>query len=255
MDVHFVAGLTAGAATTLVTHPLDVAKIRLQLHQVLLRTLFAQLLVRDWYRGVTPNLIGNVTAWGMYFGMYEQYKRVLMPRLPLDPAAYMALSWCAGLTTLVITNPIWVIKTRMLGGDRHRLAVRLVADMIRTEGVTSLWKGLVPLLFSVGQALLQFTIYDHGKVWVKGRRDTNTTTEHVYLLAFSKVVAMTLMYPAQVIKARLQYSKTRSSLATVIRQVAHERAFYSGISANLVRVVPATTVTFVVYEKTKAYLS
>lgn len=256
MDVNFVAGLAAGAATTVVNHPLDVVKVKLQLHRQPLRALLLLLSWRDYTRGIGPNLVGNIAAWGMYFGVYEYLKPVTRRYTPLDTALYVALLTMAGILTLVVTNPIWVIKTRMLGGDRHRSLLSLVRDMLRNEGVLSLWKGLVPLLFLVGQALLQFTIYDHGKQWVQRRshRQQNTTYEHVYLLAGSKVAAMTIMYPAQVVKLRLQYQKVPTKVATVVKQVAAERAFYLGLSANIVRVVPATTVTFVVFELVKRWL-
>lgn len=256
MDVNFVAGLTAGAATTVVNHPLDVVKVKLQLHRQPLRHLLSLLSWADYTRGIVPNLVGNVAAWGMYFGVYEYLKPVTKQYTPLDTASYVVLLTIAGVSTLVVTNPIWVIKTRMLGGDRHRHMLGLIKDMVVNEGVLSLWKGLVPLLFLVGQALLQFTIYDHGKKWVQRQhhRLQNTTYEHVYLLAGSKVAAMTIMYPAQVVKLRLQYQKVATLMMQVVKQVAAERAFYLGLSANLVRVVPATTVTFVVFELVKKWL-
>lgn len=255
MDTNYIAGVCAGAATTIVNHPLDVIKIRLQLHKEPLRILLSQLSLRDYYRGVLPNLIGNISSWGMYFGMYELLKPWISKYTTSSTVVYLGLLMLAGVSTLVITNPIWVVKTRMLGGDHHRSMVKLVLDMINNEGITSLWKGMVPLLFSVGQALLQFTFYDHGKQWVKTTDRENTTTEHVYLLAASKVAAMVIMYPAQVVKARLQYQKESKRMVDIIREAWTQRAFYLGLSANIVRVVPATVTTFVVYERVKAFLA
>lgn len=68
------------------------------------------------------------------------------------------------------------------------------------------------------------------------------------------------MYPTQVIKSRLQNSHQSS---TTILQVTRNlyfnegglRAFYKGLSANIVRVVPATCITFVVYEHVKRILT
>ena len=69
-----IAGLSAGFCTTIVTHPLDVIKIRLQLseHSSLVSTIRS--LHGSYYRGIMPNLIGNISAWGLYFSLYGEFK-------------------------------------------------------------------------------------------------------------------------------------------------------------------------------------
>ena len=66
------------------------------------------------------------------------------------------------------------------------------------------------------------------------------------------------MYPTQVVRARLQNSHKKSTISTVVRELYSDRrltSFYRGLSANIIRVVPATCITFVVYEKVKRALS
>jgi len=86
----------------------------------------------------------------------------------------------------------------------------------------------------------------------------NTGT--VLLAIASKMVAGSATYPYQVIRSRLQTydaEKIYGSAANVVRKVWKEegvQGFYKGLGPNLVRILPSTCVTFLVYENTKYYL-
>jgi solute carrier family 25 folate transporter 32 len=56
-----IAGFAAGAAATLVLHPMDLLKTRLQLSRSSLSSIFSTLNqsgMQAYYRGVSPNLAG-----------------------------------------------------------------------------------------------------------------------------------------------------------------------------------------------------
>jgi solute carrier family 25 folate transporter 32 len=90
-----LAGMGAGALSTMVSHPLDVIKTRLQgtlsscistfivdesirdrQHPILGKArrlsvgLYRQSGLRAFYRGLTPNMAGAVASWGIYFWWY-----------------------------------------------------------------------------------------------------------------------------------------------------------------------------------------
>lgn len=98
-----IAGFVAGVASTLVAHPLDLIKTRLQgnvipkgfyavptdSQSIVSRDSSPRLgsslrIVRDiarseglfsgFYRGLTPNVLGNSVSWGLYFLWYGQLK-------------------------------------------------------------------------------------------------------------------------------------------------------------------------------------
>ena len=70
----------------------------------------------------------------------------------------------------------------------------------------------------------------------------------------SKVAAILATYPYQVVRSRIQNHATSHiypNIPTCIRLTyAQEglRGFYKGLAPNLVRILPGTCVTFVVYE-------
>lgn len=287
-----IAGLSAGFATTIVGHPLDLIKVRLQLNHTQLSQVSsiiqvvqqinndgkqayklaksgtqASHILRQYYRGITPNLIGNISAWGLYFTLYSEFK--LLVRTPSDTTTYFTASAMAGISTSILTNPIWVLKTRILGTTRsHQNAYSSVFDgirkMLRIEGISSFWRGTVPSVFLVFQGSLQFTFYDHIKDFIrKDNYESATeyklsTFEYMYALMVSKIFSMVVMYPSQVVRARLQVSQKKVSISSVVGELWKEgrwAGFYKGIIANVVRVLPATAVTFVVYESVRDYVA
>lgn len=304
-QVETLAGLSAGFATTTLTHPLDVIKIRLQLSSKVNTQPFQSLrlvinninsnatisfnnrmtsslpfknhkavhLIQQYYRGIVPNLAGNIAGWGLYFMLYAEFKKLI--QTPQNTLNYFASSTLAGLSTSLLTNPIWVLKTRILGtlkgeANSYRSVMDGVMTIYRKEGLMTFCKGSIPSMVLVFQASLQFTLYDHLKNHLLSIRPRIqnpskrylTTAEFIYASAVSKVVSMTVMYPMQVVKTRLQtynMDNEKRSISLVCKTVWNNegglKGFYKGISVNMIRVVPATCITFVVYETVKQRLS
>ncbi|KAI5959731.1 FLX1 [Candida pseudojiufengensis] len=311
-QIETLSGLAAGFTTTIVTHPLDVLKIRLQLNHNKLelrskpfqsvieiirqlnkdarsstylnlkhqrcKTPFPMNYLAQYYRGLTPNLIGNISAWGLYFSLYAEFKKNL--NLRNQSINYFLSSTLAGISTSILTNPIWVLKTRILSSSKttenaYKSTIDGIKQMLNQEGILSFWKGCIPSMFQVFQASLQITIYDNLKNYIVSKKDKNlhsnhhelhmlTTWQYLYTSAVSKIISTLIFYPTQVVKSRLQnYRSTieiskKISISSVIKDLYFKEggisAFYKGLSANILRVLPATCITFVVYENVKKWL-
>lgn len=68
------------------------------------------------YRGVTPNVWGAGSAWGLYFLFYNSLKTKWQggdTKKDLGPMGHMTIAAEAGVLTLIVTNPLWVVKTRL----------------------------------------------------------------------------------------------------------------------------------------------
>ncbi|OBA23893.1 mitochondrial carrier [Metschnikowia bicuspidata var. bicuspidata NRRL YB-4993] len=293
-QIEVVSGLFAGFSNTIVTQPLDLLKVRLQLSTKatsqpfeLLRFVIRQIhqdasmahkahngkrpfslfLAQQYYRGVGPNLFGNVSAWSLYFTLYAEFKRIMANNE--GDVSYFGASALAGATLAVITNPIWLLKTRILSTsgqqeNSYRSLFDGVKQVIRKEGVLTLWKGTVPSLFLVLQASLQFSFYDHTKDYLMralGSEDLSAS-QFIFASVMSKITSMSLLYPTQVIRSRIQSynpnNENRDIVGVTKKIWASERrlkGFYRGLSTNLIRVLPSTCITFLTYETTKKYLA
>ncbi|OJJ69245.1 hypothetical protein ASPBRDRAFT_132622 [Aspergillus brasiliensis CBS 101740] len=302
--VETVAGFTAGIASTLCLHPLDLIKTRLQVDRLspsrvggsvpVIREIFQnEGGIKAFYRGLTPNLVGNSTSWALYFLCYGNIKGVMRTwrsgsqDQALTSADYFLASGSAGMLTSALTNPIWVIKTRMLStGSQSPGAYASFTtgakEILRSEGISGFYRGLVPALFGVSHGALQFMAYEQLKLY-RSRMAPSAGTSVIrrassssdaarsgirelgnvdlfVISSLSKLFAGCVTYPYQVLRSRLQtydahlvYSGVRDAVAQIWAREG-VTGFYKGLGPNLLRVLPSTWVTFLVYENTRAYL-
>ena len=133
----------------------------------------------------------------------------------LQTRDYFLASGLAGCITALCTNPIWVIKTRMLssGGNTPGAYTGMIqgwSEIVRgKEGVSGLYRGLIPSLFGVSHGAVQFALYELLKQTNRSRKkeegdEKPSNASTVLFSTLSKTVAVGLTYPYQVIRARLQ---------------------------------------------------
>ena len=303
-SIEFAAGLSAGLISTLTVHPLDIIKTRLQsMHPSHPSAVDANFLspvdststnrlgtslrvlrgiIHDegptrfsaLYRGLTPNLVGNSVGWALYFLWYRQAQDIIRslrnyaPDAQLSSLDYLGASAASGVLSALFTNPIWVIKTRMLSTSalQHGAYPSMVAGLRsiwRREGGRGYFHGWVPTLAGVSHGALYFVAYERLKnERRRARGDTQLTNlDTIVTSTASKVFAGGLTYPHQLIRARMQMYhpgdptlRPASGVTTVIKQVWRQEGFlgfYKGLGPSLLRVVPSTCVTFLIYENVR----
>jgi solute carrier family 25 folate transporter 32 len=161
------AGIVAGFVSSLTMHPLDVVTTRMQAqdsrssnYKNVLESVMSIARkegVRRLYAGVVPNIVGSMTNWGLYFYGYNYARNQARAYLnkernpntmdaPRELGAAMNLM-CAtaiGCISAVITQPIWLTKTRMQLQDTSKIQYRSMSHCLFTvaqqEGFRSLFK-------------------------------------------------------------------------------------------------------------------
>jgi solute carrier family 25 (mitochondrial folate transporter), member 32 len=209
---HLIAGTTAGVASTGLLYPLDLVKTRYQVYDkgvspyASLRTAFRTIVLQEgWgglYQGLGPALLGSGVSWGGYFYLYEMAKDVLKQRVgegSLGAGHHLAAGMAAGNALVLMTNPIWLIKTRLQlqnraeaasGGQRlYRGFTDAAVTIVREEGPLALYKGVVPALLLCSQGALQFMAYEWLKARVPKDLQQNSPIESLCMGGSSKIFA------------------------------------------------------------------
>jgi solute carrier family 25 folate transporter 32 len=204
-------------------------------------------------------------AWASYFYIYEWMKSRLEETDDdgvLEAPQHMLCAYQAGLVTATLTNPIWVIKTRMMlqtpnGVARYRSTGDALRSIWRDEGFRGLYRGYAPALIGVAHGAVQFSVYEQFKRFIK-RNSLDNDVGYFCAGAASKVVATVITYPYQVIRTRLQdrpaagearkFTSTWSTIVTTWRAEG-VRGMYRGLGPGVLRVMPQSAIVFMVYER------
>ncbi|KAG1656638.1 hypothetical protein FOA52_008862 [Chlamydomonas sp. UWO 241] len=276
--INAISGAFAGALTATFVCPLDVLKTRLQVLKISertggiasgLRRIVQQEGAKGLYRGLGPTLVALLPNWAVYFTIYDKMKNTLTQRpdgtrRPATPSVHMAAAASAGAATLLVTNPLWVVKTRMQtqnlnikrsagAGALLRVpytsTLNALVRIAREEGVHGLYSGLVASMFGIVHVAIQFPLYEYSKSRIAENTDrcSNelTAAELVVTSAMSKMVASTVTYPHEVVRSYMHITPGSGPLQGLIdacRTVWREdgvRGFYRGCATNLLRTTPA----------------
>ena len=141
--------------------------------------------IRGLYRGLTPTLFALLPNWAVYFTTYERLKLAIARHVGREwassPGVHMAAAAGAGAATMLITNPLWVVKTRLqtqnmgirMGSGRNPALYKGTADALiriaKEEGLSGLYSGLGPSLLGVMHVVIQFPLYEDLKRRLGGR--------------------------------------------------------------------------------------
>lgn len=233
-----------------------------------LRRIWADEGLRGLYRGLGPTLLGYLPTFSIYFPAYHNYKYYLAKysgRTGNDPLVHLMAAMCAGATSSFTTNPFWLIRTRLMTQSEHTPyfywnSLHALRSIYKHEGLSGLYKGLGPAALGLLHVAVQFPLYE--RVKQLQRRNPNDPNEplksHQILIAStsSKVVASVTTYPHEVLRTRFQNQTTdppkyRNILHAIKLIFAEEGlvGFYRGLMPTVMRVVPASAVTLMTYEK------
>ena len=300
-----MCGAGAGFASGIVTCPLDVIKTKLQaqggfkvarpghgpsnqIYRGILgtaRTILAEDGIRGMYRGLGPMLMGYLPTWAVYLTVYENTRETYYDMCGSWWMARCYSSLTAGACSTMLTNPIWVIKTRLQSqsstptSDGMRAPFHYTSTfdaakkMYRTEGFRSFYSGLTPAMLGLTHVAIQFPLYEWFKMkftgYGMGQHPAHGDSHFVGISAatfLSKVCASTATYPHEVLRTRLQTQQRKPAVGSSDGMAVKEkyrgvvdickimlreegwRAFYAGIGTNLVRAVPAAMTTMLTYE-------
>ncbi|KAJ3313744.1 hypothetical protein HDV04_001548 [Boothiomyces sp. JEL0838] len=132
------------------------------------------------YAGIASGVFGISITQAIYFYWYEFMKAAYESKSKdgqdLDVLTRMAPSAVAATITTILTNPIWVVNTRLLVKNNKKMGVKDAIGEIYTEdGIAGFWKGILPAMVLVTNPVIQFAVFERLKKWIaKSARDIST---------------------------------------------------------------------------------
>ncbi|PWN41246.1 mitochondrial carrier [Ceraceosorus guamensis] len=163
LSANLASGGAAGASSLLFVYSLDYARTRLAndakssakgggerqfngLIDVYRKTLASDG-IAGLYRGFVPSVVGIVVYRGLYFGMYDSLKPVVLTgSLQGNFAASFALGWVVTTGSGLASYPLDTIRRRMMmtsggTGPHYKNMLHAGSEIVKAEGVKSLFKG------------------------------------------------------------------------------------------------------------------
>eukprot|EP00891_Asterochloris_glomerata_P000283 jgi/Astpho2/283/Aster-02173 len=235
-----LAGGLAGGITAVFVSPLEVLKTRLQTQELKgpdryqggfhiyggLQRIVRSEGVGGLYRGLGPQFMALFPNWAVYFTVYNRLKGTLGKRQSLpQPMVHMLSAVGAGAATSVVTNPLWVAKTRLqtqhmanrpAGREIYRGTMHCMYSIARREGVGALWSGMGASMVGLVHVAVQFPCYEKLKQLLSERRERISHTRElqpvdlILASALSKAVASTVAYPHELIRLVCQHCSHHS---------------------------------------------
>lgn len=199
-----------------------------------------------------------------------------------SPPVSLISGFMAGVVANTLTNPIWMVRTRMqLGADAAagQVAYKGYGDVImstfRTEGLRGFYKGIQASYWGCTEGALQFLLYEQLKKRLlacrnqrrrsKGMAAVDELSPWALFLSAgcSKMVASVCTYPHEVARTRMREQAKAGlfkykGMWQTIRLIAKEEGrpgLYGGMGVHLMKVVPNSALMFLTYEVVRKYLS
>lgn len=265
-------------AACLVTHPLDLAKVRLQTAskpgQSLVGMVF-QIITKEGplkiYSGLSAALLRQATYSTARFGIYEYLKDTYIAQTgnhKPSTAVILPMSMIAGGLGGMVGNPADVVNIRMQNDNtlpvaqrrNYRNAIDGLWRICKDESPKSLFRGLMPnLVRGVLMTAGQVASYDIAKQILVDNLHMDATNKSTHFSAslIAGLVATTVCSPADVVKTRIMNSKGsgEGAMALLTNAVKTEGVgfMFRGWLPSFMRLGPHTIVTFLVLEQLRKY--
>jgi len=182
--LRLLCGVLAGSVSSAIACPTDVMKIRMQARTTDDKTLkvglgiYRKEGIRGLWRGVGPTSQRSGLLAGVQLPAYDIAKeRIKSLGLDEGPQLHLIASLMAGLAAALASNPVDVVRTRMMvqrrlqgGGEEgvrlYKSTIHCAYHTVRGEGPAALYKGFLPSFARMGPwNVIFFLVYERLKLW------------------------------------------------------------------------------------------
>ncbi|XP_016098935.1 calcium-binding mitochondrial carrier protein SCaMC-2-A-like [Sinocyclocheilus grahami] len=276
---HLVAGGGAGAVSRTCTAPLDRLKVLMQVHgshgnNMCIMSGLTQMIkeggIRSLWRGNGINVIKIAPETALKFMAYEQIKRLMgSSRETLGITERFLAGSLAGVIAQSAIYPMEVLKTRLAlrKTGQYKGISDCAKHILKGEGVSAFYKGYIPnMLGIIPYAGIDLAVYETLKnTWLQ-RYGTENADPGVFVLLACGTVSSTCgqlaSYPLALVRTRMQAQAavegaSQVSMTGLFKQIMKTEGptgLYRGLTPNFLKVIPAVSISYVVYEHIKTTL-
>ncbi|XP_029920616.1 calcium-binding mitochondrial carrier protein SCaMC-2-B isoform X2 [Myripristis murdjan] len=276
---HLVAGGGAGAVSRTCTAPLDRLKVLMQVHASRSNSMriaggFVQMIreggVRSLWRGNGINVIKIAPESAIKFMAYEQIKRLIgSNQETLGIMERFVAGSLAGAIAQSSIYPMEVLKTRLAlrKTGQYSGIVDCAKHILQKEGLAAFYKGYIPnMLGIIPYAGIDLAVYETLKnSWLQ-RFATDSADPGVFVLlacgTTSSTCGQLASYPLALVRTRMQAQATQEggpqmTMTGLFRHIVRTEGamgLYRGLAPNFMKVIPAVSISYVVYEHLKITL-
>ncbi|BFZ58951.1 hypothetical protein PYCC9005_006019 [Savitreella phatthalungensis] len=243
--------------------------------------------LKSFFVGNGLNVLKIFPESAIKFGSYEAAKRLLAGRDSLDElssASRFLAGGMAGAISQAAVYPLDTLKFRVqcsgpgyLSREEQRsrsLVINVARKMWQQNGIRAFYRGLplgiVGIIPYSSIDLGTFELLKRSYIASKAKRlkldPADVDVPNALVLSFgasSGAFGASLVYPLNLLRTRLQAQGTSAHPATYTglldvfnRCIQREgyRGLFRGLVPNLMKVIPSVSISYLVYEKSKAYM-
>ncbi|KAJ5938953.1 hypothetical protein N7466_002087 [Penicillium verhagenii] len=242
--------------------------------------------IRSLFAGNGLNVVKVMPESAIKFGAYESAKRVFAeleghddPKR-LKPTSQFLSGGIGGMVAQCFVYPLDTLKFRMQcstveGGLRgNKLIIATANKVWSANGLYGFFRGLpLGLLGMFPYAAIDLTTFEYLKRALIARQarlnkchEDDVSLNNFFTGAIGAVsggLSASIVYPLNVLRTRMQaqgtvlHPATYNSIGDVLRRTLETegpRGLYKGLTPNLLKVAPAVSISYVVYENSKRML-
>ncbi|KAK6734777.1 hypothetical protein RB195_018146 [Necator americanus] len=282
----FILGGSAGMSATLIVHPLDFMKNRMQLsgkdgqkryrssyHAFKSITSSEGILVV--YNGLSASLVRQATYTSTRLGVYTWLMEHFMTKnQPIPYLGKVALGMTAGVCGALVGNPVEVVLIRMCVDGHlpveqrrnYKNVFHALYHIVKFEGATTLYRGCSPTVVRcMVLNATQLSTYSQAKQFcIESTSIGDGFLCHVLSSMISGLASAITSLPVDILKTRLQAMTTVNNVAeykglsdVFLKVLKREGvfAFWKGFTPYFLRMGPYTVLSFLFLEQFNAAYS
>ncbi|KAK4205747.1 mitochondrial carrier domain-containing protein [Triangularia verruculosa] len=272
---HALAGAGGGILSMALTYPLITLSTRAQVESkrpgsetaflAAVQKIVAREGISGLYSGLSSALFGISVTNFVYYYWYEWTRAFFEAAAEksgraskkLTTVESMIAGAIAGSATVILTNPIWVVNTRMTtrkaatsedkdgektdvegqkAKNKKPSTIGTLLALLKKEGPQALFSGVVPALVLVINPILQYTLFEQMKNTVEKKRRITPGVAFV-LGALGKLFATSVTYPYITVKSQMHVEGGKKEGVTeALKRVVREEGYaglYKGIGPKV----------------------